>query len=934
MGVSPVNIEAEPQFQTNATPPSSQTLTLDVRGMKCAGCVKAVESRLSQQPEVQDASVNLVTEKATVTYALQAATEFTAFTETLTQDLTKIGFPSTLIRSAYPGAGPMSHPSQSDRCVGAPPQPSLSTPSIETQATMPSRPLDDPLTLRQQQRQAQSRQQAQKLAIAILLLLLSITGHAEQFGWIAIPLLSSIGFHWGLATVALLGPGRGIMVDGWNGLRYNIPNMNTLVSIGMLTAYLASVTALAMPSLQWDCFFDEPVMLVGFILLGRTLEQQARSRTSTALESLIDLQPKQARLLPPPISSPLHPGEQADESIQAVNDSDASVIRFTDSTTIAIETIQVGQSIGVLPGEKFPVDGKILIGQSTVDESMLTGEPLPALKTVGDAVSAGTINQSGAVILTATRIGAETTLARIVEWVEQAQTRKAPIQKIADTIAGYFTYGVMAIATLTFLFWLFIGPHLFPDVLTTETTSLQMHHHTLSTMSSSVSSSMASSMEMGSMAVSTSPLLLSLKLAIAVLVIACPCALGLATPTALLVGTGLGAKQGILFRGGDVLEKIQHLNTIIFDKTGTLTTGTPNVTDIVSLSEHYTSDQILQLAATTEQGTQHPIAIAIQRGAESRGIETLAATDFFTQAGFGASAAIAHQTILVGTETWLNRHHISLSTTAKEQWHHLATMGKTVVFIAQTAQNQGNRKSQDISHQGIPHQGIPHQDVLGLIAVQDQLRPDAPKTIEALKRMGMEVMMLTGDHPVAAKAIAHDLSLSDHEYRANVKPEDKATQITTLQEQGYTVAMVGDGINDAPALAEADVGISLHSATDVAIETAGIVLMREQLHDVVRSIHLGQSVLSKIRQNLVWALAYNVLGIPVAAGILLPSTGFLLTPSTAGGLMALSSISVVVNSLLLKSISGGSTLGGKSERFASRFPMISFRLKPQPHLRR
>lgn len=413
--------------------------------------------------------------------------------------------------------------------------------------------------------------------------------------------------------------------------------------------------------------------------------------------------------------------------------------------------------------------------------------------------------------------------------------------------------------------------------------------------------SMADSMHM---IVATSPLLFSLKLAIAVLVIACPCALGLATPTALLVGTGLGAKHGILFRGGDVLEKIHNLNTVVFDKTGTLTTGKPTVTDIVSLSLQHNSNQILQLAATIEQGTQHPIAIAIQQAADSQNIEALAATNFFTQAGFGASAAIDPHTILVGTEAWLERHQISISETAKQQWHQLATAGKTVVFIAQTnSLEMTTQSSINAQPQDSAKQNEKKQDVIGLIAVQDQLRPDAEKTIETIKSMGKRIIMLTGDHPVAAKAIARKLQLSDQEFSANIQPKAKAAHIQSLQDQGHIVAMVGDGINDAPALAEADVSISLHSATDIAIETAEIVLMREQLYDVVRSIYLGQAVLSKIRQNLVWALAYNVLGIPVAAGALMPTVGLVLTPSTAGGLMALSSISVVVNSLLLQSIS-------------------------------
>lgn len=886
MGVSSSNIATESQLPEKATPLHKNTLTLEIQGMKCAGCVKAVENRLAQQPAVLDASVNLVTEKAAVDYALDTTTTFDDFADTLTQELTQIGFPATLL-STNPNEKTEQGPASS--CDENTASNLDSSSSIESQATehqiaehqaiADESRTDAPLTLRQQKRDAENRKQLKQLAIAVALLLLSVTGHIEQFGGLALPILSSIGFHLGLATLALIGPGLSILTDGWKGLRYGIPNMNTLVGIGMLTAYISSVVALLIPSLQWECFFDEPVMLVGFILLGRALEQRARSRTSAALETLIDLQPKTARLIASHanLDPTLEQFPPKNTPSDAAGNIDAA--QFANSRTILVDRIEVGQTIGVLPGEKIPVDGTLLIGQSTVDESMLTGEPLPVLKSVGDMVSAGTINQSGAIILKATRIGKETTLAQIVEWVEQAQTRKAPIQKVADRIAGSFAYGVMAIATLTFLFWFFVGTHVFPDVLTTGASAMHMHHHSMN---------MPNGMPMDSSLGGTSPLLLSLKLAIAVLVIACPCALGLATPTALLVGTGMGAEQGVLFRGGDALEKIHNLDTIIFDKTGTLTSGKPKVTDIVTLTPRYSAEEILQLATTIEQGTQHPIATAIQNAAESQDIQALAASQFTTQAGFGASATIEHQTLFVGTEAWLTHNAISINPSDQEQWQQLAQMGKTVVFVAEKI-NKPNLEQPST--------------ILGLIAVQDQLRPDAPQTIATLKTMGLEVMMLTGDHPVAAEAIAHQLKLEDHEYLANVTPQEKASQLTRLREQGHTVAMVGDGINDAPALAEADVGISLHSGTDVAIETAEIVLMREHLHDVVRSIHMGQAVLAKIRQNLAWALIYNLVGIPVAAGILLPSTGLLLPPSAAGALMAMSSISVVVNSLLLKSIS-------------------------------
>ncbi|MGK7888219.1 MAG: heavy metal translocating P-type ATPase [Leptolyngbyaceae cyanobacterium] len=865
-----------------ATEPTAQ-LTLAIEGMKCAGCVKAVENRLSQHPEIRSATVNLVTAKATVEYDFNGSSPLTEVVAHWTEDLTTIGFPATVLTPFTQETGVETSDPDAD--------------DADDQAS-------DPLTAQRQQRRADSQQQLRKLAIALLLLLLSLTGHFQQMGWDAIPLISTLWFHGMLATVALAGPGREIIVDGWKGLRHNVPNMNTLVGLGMVSAYSASVVAVLVPALGWECFFDEPVMLVGFILLGRTLEHRARSQTSAALESLMDLQPQQARLLPP-----------------RDNDNLSDHLSFSNGHMIPARRIQIDQHIGVLPGEKIPVDGRVIAGQSTVDEAMLTGEPLPVVKTVGDEVTAGSINQSGAIALTATRVGKDTTLAQIVQWVEDAQTRKAPVQHLVDTVAGYFTYGVMAIALFTFCFWFFGGTHWFPEVLTSQTHG--MPHHAMPMMDGmtpTTTPTMAPTMAptLDSTPTVAARLLLSLKLAIAVLVIACPCSLGLATPTALLVGTGLGAKRGLLLRGGDVLENIHRLGTVVFDKTGTLTTGHPQVTDVVSLIPDASQELIWQRAAAVEQGSQHPIATAIAQAVQQQALSIPTATQFQTQAGFGAAAVVDGRTLLVGTEDWLNQYDLVLDEAVRSQWHPLAQSGKTVVFVAQVeaapdplleqgsdrpvpTQNQPTQ-NQSIQNQPTQNQSTQNQ-ILGLIAVQDQLRPDAKQTIEQLRSMGLRVMMLTGDQPTAAAAIAQQLGLGEQEAIANVKPQEKATTIQTLKTQSNKgVAMIGDGINDAPALAEATVGISLHSGTDIAIETAEIVLMRPHLQDVTQAIWLGQAVFNKIRQNLAWALIYNIIGIPVAAGLLLPATGFLLTPAAAGSLMAFSSVSVVLNSLLLQHI--------------------------------
>ncbi|HEY9822036.1 MAG TPA: heavy metal translocating P-type ATPase [Candidatus Sericytochromatia bacterium] len=785
-----------------ATATSVETITLDVAGMKCAGCISVVERQLGQHPGVVAARVNLVTEVAVVECEVGRVDP-----SVLAEQLTSTGFPSQP-RSSQ--AGKM--------------------------------PVQDTLTPAQR-REKEASEQVQRLIIAAVLIFLSTVGHIGH--WIGapmIPMLSNIWFHWGLATLALLGPGRAIFVDGWRGLWHQAPNMNTLVGLGTLTAYTTSFMALVFPQLGWECFFDEPVMLLGFILLGRTLEQRARRRASAAFESLLALQPQVARLI----------GKSA-----------ASSVVEQSGIEIPVEQVRVGEWLRVLPGEKVPIDGEVVSGQSLVDESMLTGEPMPVLKQPGEPVTAGTLNQSGVMTLKATRTVSETTLAKIVALVEEAQTRKAPIQQLADTVAGYFTYGVLAIAFLTFLFWYFAGTKIWPDVL------LPMAH--------------AESHMMMAMPTATSPLLLSLKLAIAVLVIACPCALGLATPTAILVGTSIGAERGLLIKGGDILERVHQLDTVVFDKTGTLTSGQPTLSDCLPISEsgnfdspQSTQNSLIQLAATVESGTSHPLAEAIITAAQQQQLPILEAQDFHTEPGLGISALVENRRVLLGNADWLNQQSVTISDMAQRQVQALAEAGKTVVYVAA--------------------QGV----LIGVIAVSDVLRPDASETVKRLKDMGLRVMLLTGDQPAAAAVVAQQLSIEPDHVIAGVRPDGKAEAIAQLQAQGRRVAMVGDGINDSPALAQADVGISLQGGTDVAVETAGIILMRGRLMDVVESIELSRATFNKIRQNLFWAFSYNTVGIPAAAGMLLPAFDIILNPAAAGALMACSSVSVVTNSLLLR----------------------------------
>ena len=898
--------EIQPEIiPVKESPP--ELVTFDVGGMKCAGCAKAVERQLMQYSGVISACVNLAVEVATVECQPGAVDA-----EALAKKLTDNGFPS---------------------------QSRLGENQREAEAATIER------------RRQEIRQQIKQLTIALILIILSGLGHVLGT---KTPILTNIWFHWGLATLALLLPGRPIIVDGCRSLWRNAPNMNTLVALGAVTAYTASNAALLFPRMGWECFFDEPVMLLGFILLGKTLEQQARRRAASALQALMALQPAKARL----VDFKLPSLDLRSEELPLNSRSEVYNPQYIE---IPADRVRVGEWLQVLPGEKIPVDGEVCEGKTTIDESMLTGESMPVLKQPGDTVAAGTINKSGAVVMRATRTGKETTVAQMVALVQAAQTRKAPIQNLADTVAGYFVYGVMAISVLTFLFWYFAGTHIWPSVLLGQG-AMDMGHGAMGNGHGAWGMGHRASGMVNQLPITDyplpvthyqSPLLLSLKLAIAVLVIACPCALGLATPTAILVGSGIGAERGLLIRGGDVLERVHQLDTVVFDKTGTLTTGNLTLTDYLPIFQNSELDlnsdinvgnrqdacstidgvsgnrqdasspidgvsgnrqdacstidgvsgnrqdacstidgvsgnrqdacstidgvsgrvdsKLLQIAAAVERGASHPIAAAILLEAQQQGLPLLAAEDFCTEPGFGVSALVEGRRVFAGNAEWMSEQGVAVATQLSGSME-----GKTAVYVASG--------------------GV----LLGVIGLKDTLRPDAKAAVERLRGMGLRVMMLTGDTASAAAATAQQLDLTAADVLAGVRPEGKARAIATLQAQGCKVAVVGDGINDAPALAQADVGIGLHCGTDVAVETAQIVLMRNALMDVVESIDLGRATFNKIRQNLFWAFGYNTLGIPVAAGILLPATGILLSPAAAGAFMAFSSVSVVTNSLFLR----------------------------------
>ncbi|MEB3175517.1 MAG: heavy metal translocating P-type ATPase [Cyanobacteriota bacterium] len=731
--------------------PEAETFILSVGGMKCGGCVGAVERLLKQQPGVLGASVNLVTATARVACRRGASNA-----ETLAAYLSEKGFPSQAqARSAPPAPLP--------------------------EADFPYR----------------------SLATALALLVLSSLGHWQHLGGPHLPWVGSLGFHWLLATLALTIPGREIFRDGWQSFRHGRPDMNTLVSLGTGGAYLASCVAFLWPQGGWECFFDEPVMLLGFILLGRALEGQARNRAAQSLKSLLGLQPPVARL---------RLGEQ--------------------EVILPVEQIVLGDRLSVLPGEKIPVDGEVLAGTSAVDEALVTGESLPVAKGPGDMVLAGALNQTGVLTIQATQVGSGTVLAQIIAAVQEAQTRKAPIQRLADAAAGYFAYGVLTIACLTALVWSIGGR------LGLETGGVQ-------------------------------PELLGIKFAIAVLVVACPCALGLATPTAILVATGVGAELGLLIKGGDALETAQRLTLIAFDKTGTLTQGQPRLQGFFPQPCSSERD-LLQIAASLEQGSNHPFAKAILTAAREQDLPPLKARDFHTEAGAGVRAVLEDGTpILIGNRGWLEEQCIPLAADSPS-----IPPLSTLLYVAQG------------------------QTWLGCLALADPLRPEAEETLARLRALGLKTALLTGDRPETAETVGAQLQIA--EIHAQIRPKEKARRIEAWQKQGEIVAMVGDGINDAPALAQADVGISLGGATDAALETADIVLMRAQLGDLLGALSLSRAAVGKIRQNLFWALGYNLLAIPLAAGLFWRWGHLSLSPGWAAACMAVSSLLVVTNSLTLK----------------------------------
>ena len=625
--------------------------------------------------------------------------------------------------------------------------------------------------------------------------------------------ISFPGVHWVLLLLTmpvLFYAGGRFYALAWKAARRGAADMHTLIAVGTGAAFLYSVVATVAPRAidpgavspeHVPVYFETAAAIIALILLGRMLEARARGRTSSAIRGLLSLQARTAR-----------------------------VVRDGVESDIPVEDVRAGDIVVVRPGEKVPVDGEVLDGQSAIDESALTGESIPAEKSAGDRVLGGTLNASGSFRFTARKVGSETVLARIIEMVKRAQGSKAPIARLADVISGYFTPVVIAIAAVTFVAWYWLAP---PDVA----------------------------------------MRLAVINAVAVLIIACPCAMGLATPTAVMVGIGRGAETGILIKSGEALEIAHKISTVVFDKTGTITTGKPRVTDIEPLQPNVTEDDLLASVASVENRSEHPLAEAVVAAARTQRLALTETDGFQALPGVGVEAGLAGRKWLVGREKLLPEQGIETGAASAVR-DRLEAEGKTVIFAAVEG------------------------SLAGLIALADTVRAEARETVAKIQAAGLDVTLLTGDNQRTAEAVAQQVGIS--QVLAEVLPDRKAEEVRRLQAQGRVVAMVGDGINDAPALAQADLGIAVGRGTDVAIETADIVLMRDDLGGVAAAIELSRRTMATIKQNLFWAFFYNAIGIPVAAGLLYPWTGWLLSPIIASAAMAFSSVSVVANSLRLR----------------------------------
>ncbi|MHB1587555.1 MAG: heavy metal translocating P-type ATPase [Acidiferrobacteraceae bacterium] len=811
----------------------TQDIEFGVDGMTCASCVGRVERAIQRLPGAQTVSVNLATERAAVRYdparldlqqiltairdtgyaprvlelaigvggmtcascagrverALEALLGVVEATVNLATGRANVRYldgtlTETEIAKAISDAGYEAQPREDDRLMtGAP---------------------GNHAALRRLRRDTL---RAGVLTVPVLILAMG-TAFVPSFQHALLQVAPAAVWSWTeavLTSIILFMPGRRFFRPGWIAYRHLSPDMNSLVMTGTGAAWLYSLVVLlfpaAFPPNARNLYFDSAAVIITVILFGKYLEELAKGRTGAAIKGLIGLQAKTVRRL-----------------------------RGVVEEEVPVSALAIGEIVLVKPGERIPVDGTVVLGESYVDESMLSGEPTPIAKRPGDRLIGGSMNQHGVLHVRAGEIGKDTVLAHIIRLVEKAQTSKLPIQGVADRVVAVFTPAVIVLAMLTFTIWLVAGP---PPAIT-----------------------------------------MALVSAVAVLVVACPCAMGLATPAAIMVGSGRAAELGVLYRKGEAMEILSHVDTVVFDKTGTLTAGHPQLTDLVAPG--YNRNDVLRWVAAAESGSEHPLAIAVQTAARREGIEPLKAEAFQAIPGYGIRAQIDSHTLLIGTERLMQREAVAQNDWQAAAIGPLSSAGKTPIFVARDGR------------------------VIAVLAIADPLRPEAPALVRALARLRLDIVMMTGDSRHTAAAVAERAGI--RHYQAETLPADKASAVAALQREGHKVAFVGDGINDAPALAQADVGIAVGHGTDIAIEAADVTLTRDDLSGVATAIHIARRTLATIRGNLFWAFFYNILLIPLAAGLFYPYFGIALNPMVAGLAMGFSSVFVLTNSLRLKRI--------------------------------